>query len=122
MLTAEKLDEFRQSWKPTPEKVNLAVKTAIEVARPSRVFVFGSWARGDANSSSDLDLAVLVPEERKNELGELRRQIIRQFASIPMSIDLILVSEGYFAQFHSSINSLYYMIANQGKLVYEQRH
>jgi predicted nucleotidyltransferase len=120
MLTAEKLEDFRQSWRPTPEKVDLAVKTAIEVARPSRVFIFGSWARGEATADSDLDLAVLVPDERKSEIPDLRRQISRQLEPMRMSIDLILVTEEYFAKFRSSINSIYYKIANQGKLVHEQ--
>jgi predicted nucleotidyltransferase len=120
MLTAEKVEEFRQSWRPTPEKVDLAVKTAIEVAHPSRVFLFGSWARGEATVDSDLDLAVIVPDERMNEIPELRRQISRQLEPMRMSVDLILVTEEYFAKFHSSINSIYYKIANQGKLVYEQ--
>lgn len=119
MLTAEKLEEFRQSWRPTPEKVDLAVKTAIEVARPSRVFIFGSWARGDATDSSDLDLAVLFPDYRKAELGELRKEISRAIRDIRMSIDLIVASEGYAAEFVSSVNSVYYKILHQGKLVYD---
>lgn len=90
------------------------------MAHPSRVFIFGSWARGEATADSDLDLAVLVPDERKSEIPELRRQISRQLEPMRMSIDLILVTEGYFAKFRSSINSIYYKIANQGKLVYEQ--
>lgn len=122
MQTAEKLEDFQQSWRPTPEKVDLAVKKAIEIAHPSRVFIFGSWARGEATAHSDLDLAVLVPEERRSEIPELRRQINRQLEPIRMSIDLILVSEEYFSRFRSSINSLYYKIANQGKLIYEQCH
>ena len=120
MLTAQQVEEFRESWRPTPEKVDLAVKTAIEVARPSRVFIFGSWARGEATADSDLDLAVLVPDERKSEIPDLRRQISRQLEPMRMSIDLILVTEEYFAKFRSSINSIYYKIANQGKLVHEQ--
>ena len=90
------------------------------MAHPSRVFIFGSWARGEATADSDLDLAVLVPDERKSEIPELRRQISRQLEPMRMSIDLILVTEGYFAKFRSSINSIYNKIANQGKLVYEQ--
>ncbi len=121
MLNAEKLDEFNLSWRPTPEKVDRAVKAAIEVAHPSRVFVFCSWARGEATTSSDLDLAVLLPEKRQNEIPELRRQIAQKHEQIRMSIDLILVTEEYFSRFRSSINSIYYEIANQGKLVYEQR-
>jgi len=121
MQTAEKLEEFRQSWRPTLEKVDLAVKAAVEIAHPTRVFVFGSWARGEATTASDLDLAVLVPEERESEIPELHRQILRQHEQIRMGIDLILVTEEYFARFRSSINSIYYKIAHQGKLVYEQR-
>jgi predicted nucleotidyltransferase len=120
MLTAEKLEDFRQSWRPTPDKVDLAVKTAIELARPSRVFIFGSWARGEATADSDLDLAVLVPEERSSEIPELRSQINRQLAQMRMGVDLIVVTEEYFAKFRSSINSIYYKIANQGKLIYER--
>ena len=122
MPTAEELEELRQSWRPTPEKVDLAVKAAIGVANPSRVFIFGSWARGEATSESDLDLAVLVPESRQSEIPELRRQISAQLKEVRMSVDLILVTEEYFARFMASINSIYYKIANQGKLVYEQRH
>jgi predicted nucleotidyltransferase len=119
MLTAEKIEEFRQSWCPTPEKVDLAVKTAIEVARPSRVFIFGSWARGEATDSSDLDLAVFFPDDRKAELGELRRKISRAIKDIRMGVDLVVASEGYAAEFISSVNSVYYKILHQGKLVYD---
>ena len=119
MQTAEKIEEFRQSWRPTPEKIDLAVKTAIDVAHPSRVFIFGSWARGEATDSSDLDLAVFFPDDRKAELGELRKEISRAIKDIRMSIDLVVASEGYAAEFISSVNSVYYKILHQGKLVYD---
>jgi len=119
MLTAEKLEVFRQNWRPTPEKIDLAIKTAIEVSHPSRVFIFGSWARGEATDASDLDLAVLFPDDRKTELGELRKEISRAIKDIRMSIDLIVASEGYAAEFVSSVNSVYYKILHQGKLVYD---
>ena len=119
---AEKAEEFRQSWRPTQEKVDLAVRTAVEIAHPSRVFLFGSWARGEAGIDSDLDMAVLVPELRRDEIPELRRQIVRDLAAIRMSVDLVFVTEDYFSKFLSSINSIYYKIAKQGKLIYEQVH
>ncbi|MGH9604823.1 MAG: nucleotidyltransferase domain-containing protein [Terracidiphilus sp.] len=121
-LTAEKLEEFRQSWRPTQEKVDLAVKTAIEVAHPSRVIVFGSWARDEATVDSDLDLAVFVPDEREDEIGELRKKIRSGLDGLRMSIDLIIAPEGYVREFLSSINSVYYQIINEGKLVYDAGH
>jgi predicted nucleotidyltransferase len=119
MLTAEKVRAVLEELAPTKKKVDLAVKTAIEIARPSRVFIFGSWARGEAKWDSDLDLAVFLPDDRKTELGELRRDIRRHLDSIPMSIDLIVASEGYVAEFLSSVNSVYYKIVQSGKLVYD---
>ena len=74
MPTANEFEDFSQSWRPTPEKVDLAVRKAVEIARPSRVFIFGSWASGEASDASDVDLAVLLPDDRKAELGEVRTQ------------------------------------------------
>jgi predicted nucleotidyltransferase len=119
MLTAEKVRAVLDTFSPTQEKVDLAVKTAIEVAHPSRVFIFGSWARGESTDVSDLDLAVFLPDDRKTELGELRRDIRRHLDRIPMSIDLIVASESYVAEFLSSVNSVYYKIVHRGKLVYD---
>jgi predicted nucleotidyltransferase len=122
MLTAEEIETFRESWRPTPEKVDLAVRTAVQIARPSRVFIFGSWARREATIDSDLDLAVLVPDERSNEIGELRKRILRAFGDIRMSIDLVLASEGLASEFLDSINSIYFKILRKGELVYDARN
>jgi predicted nucleotidyltransferase len=119
MVNAEKVQDLRQSWRPTPEKVDLAVRKAVAIAHPSRVFIFGSWAREEAGDSSDLDLAVFLPDHRKAELGDVHRKISHELSRIPMNVDLILASEGYAAEFLSSVNSIYYKILRRGKLVYE---
>jgi predicted nucleotidyltransferase len=119
MPTADKVRAALEELAPTQEKVDLAVKTAIEIANPSRVFIFGSWARGEATINSDLDLAVLFSDDRKAELGELHTKISKELRRIPMSIDLIVASEGYAAEFVSSVNSVYYKILHRGRLVYD---
>jgi hypothetical protein len=119
MLTADKVRAALEELAPTQEKVDLAVKTAIEIAAPSRVILFGSWARGEAKWDSDLDLAVLMPDSRKTEIGELRNRLLCAIGEIPMSIDLILASEGYAAEFITSINSIYYRILHEGEVVYD---
>jgi predicted nucleotidyltransferase len=119
MLTAEKVRALLEKRAPTQEKIDLAVKTAIEISNPSRIFIFGSWARGEATESSDLDLAVFFSDDRKDELSKLRKEISRAMKDIQMSIDLIVASEGHAAEFISSVNSVYYKILHQGKLVYD---
>lgn len=123
MMTAEKLEDFQQNWRPTQEKVDLAVKTAVEVARPSRVFVFGSWARGEAKLDSDLDLAVFIDDVRIGEIGEIRKNVRNSLGKIRMSVDLVIATEGLVKEFLTSINSVYYYeIVHEGKLVYEAGH
>jgi len=121
MLTAEKVRAVLEELAPTQEKVDLAVRAAIEVAQPSRVILFGSWARGEAKWDSDLDLAVVVPDSAAPNLSDIRRDLRRRLDQVPMTIDLVLTTEGCMTQFRDSVNSIYYRILMDGKVAYEQR-
>ena len=121
MLTAEKVRAVLETLSPTQEKVDLAVKTAVEIEQPSRVILFGSWPRGEAEWDSDLDMAVLMPNYAESELGSIHRKLRRKLEEIPMTIDLITATEGYASQFRSSINSIYYRILKDGQVAYERQ-
>jgi predicted nucleotidyltransferase len=95
------------------------VKTAVEIAQPSRVILFGSWPRGEAKWDSDLDLAVLMPDAFLDRLGEIHRRIRTKLHEIPMTIDLVVTTEGTASQFLDSVNSIYHRILTQGRIVYE---
>src|SRR5271166_4290556 len=99
MLAEEKVRAALENLRPTQEKVDLAVKAAIEIAQPSRVILFGSWPRGEAKWDSDLDMAVLFDDARESQLGAIRRELRRKLDQIPMSIDLVVATEGFVEQF-----------------------
>ncbi len=99
----------------------MAVTVAIEEANPSRVYLFGSWPRGEAAVDSDLDLAVFVHDERKPEIADLHTKIRERLRSIPMRVDLIIATEGHVAELLDSVNSVYYKIVRRGKLVYDSK-
>jgi predicted nucleotidyltransferase len=121
MLTADKVRAALEALAPTQEKVDLAVKTAIEIAQPSRVILFGSWPRGEAKWDSDVDMAVLMPDSAESELGSIHRKLRRKLEEIPMTIDLITATEGYADQFRGSINSIYYRILKDGQVAYDRQ-
>lgn len=57
-----------------PPKLAEAVRRLVEAYEPERIYVFGSWARGDAGPDSDYDLLVVVsdtagPERRRSRLA-----------------------------------------------------
>lgn len=119
MQTAEKVRAALEALAPTQEKVDLAVKASVEVAKPSRVILFGSWPRGEARWDSDLDMAVLMPDDFLDRLGEIHRIIRSRLREIPMSIDLVVTTEGTANQFLDSVNSIYHHILTQGQIAYE---
>ncbi|MGA3372255.1 MAG: nucleotidyltransferase domain-containing protein [Terracidiphilus sp.] len=121
MLTAEKVREALEALSPTQEKVDLAVKTAVEIAQPSRVIVFGSWARGEAQWDSDLDLAVLMPDSAEPRISEIRRALRRRLDTLPLSVDLVMTTEEFASRFRNEVNSIYYRILRDGQVAYEQR-
>jgi predicted nucleotidyltransferase len=121
MLTADKVRAALENLTPTQEKVDLAVKTAVEVAQPARVILFGSWPRGEAKWDSDLDLAVLFDDARESQLGAVRRELRRKLDQIPMSIDLVVATEGFVDRFRGAVNSIYYRILQDGQVAYERR-
>jgi predicted nucleotidyltransferase len=121
MLTAEKVRAALEALAPTQAKVDLAVQTAVEIAKPSRVILFGSWPRGEAKWDSDLDLAVLMPDSAEPELSNIHRSLRLKLDELPMTIDLVVTTESCARQFHGSINSIYHRILHDGQVAYEQR-
>ena len=121
MLTPEKVRAALEELSPTQAKVDLAVRTAVEIAQPSRVILFGSWPRGEAKWDSDLDMAVLLDDARESELVAIRRVLRRKLAEIPVSIDLVLATESFAEQFRSAVGSTYYTILQDGHVAYEKR-
>jgi predicted nucleotidyltransferase len=121
VTTADRVRAALETLAPTQDKVDLAVKTAVEVAKPSRVILFGSWARGETRWDSDLDMAVFLPAAAESKLLEIRRALRRKLDDVPMTIDLVVATEGFADRFRDEVNSIYHRILLDGQVAYEQR-
>ena len=47
---------------PNPEVIEQLVRRIIELVHPLRIILFGSAARGEMESDSDIDVLVVMPE------------------------------------------------------------
>jgi predicted nucleotidyltransferase len=103
-------------WAPTPEKMQAAVARLVAAAQPTRIILFGSRARGDANDRSDVDLLVVKPqvENRFEELVALDRSL----AGILMPVDILLVSEAEFEERTEQPGTVEHAARKEGRVLY----
>jgi predicted nucleotidyltransferase len=106
------------TWQITPEKVQAVVQRLIQVARPKKIILFGSYVRGEATRDSDLDVLVVT----SNDVESPRRESVRlrdAVADINMPMDILVVAQGRFEALREKIGLVYQEAERRGKVVYE---
>lgn len=92
-----------------------AQRLAAEAGPGSRVYVFGSHARGDSGPSSDVDFLVVEPtvQGRHREMVRLRRAL-RGFEA---PVDVIVYSEDQVARFSRTWGHVVRHALEEGQLL-----
>ncbi len=95
-----------------------AVSAIIDVANPSKILMFGSYARNEADEDSDLDILVIESEavNRGKEMVKIRNAI----GNIGVGVDVLVYSEEYVKEWGHIKGSVLYWALKEGKLLYER--
>ncbi|MGH9417830.1 MAG: nucleotidyltransferase domain-containing protein [Terriglobales bacterium] len=102
----------------TPEKIAAVVERLAAFARPSRIVIFGSAARDELRSTSDLDVLVIMHDEVKDWRAESVR-MRQQVLDIDVPLDLFVVDEAEAAwKVHHPVSMVGEWLRT-GKVVYE---
>ena len=96
--------------------IQQAVQRVLEVAAPSRVILFGSHARGDADAGSDLDLLVVEPEV--SNVGEEMMRLHKALWPLNIPVDILVCSESDFEKKREWQSSAIYWAAREGRVLY----
>ena len=86
--------------------------------QPSRVVLFGSYARGTAIESSDVDLLVVmvdIPDKRQAAV-EMRRSL----GDLPVSKDIVVTTPDEITRRGHLVGTVLHAALREGKVVYEQ--
>ena len=105
-------------WEVTSDKVEAAVRKIIEVSRPLKLILFGSYVRGEANMNSDLDILVITPDDIENPRKESVR-IRRALRGISMPMDIVVVPRAKWEELKDLPGLIYREALMKGKVVYE---
>ena len=98
------------------------INKAVELLRSSthltRIILFGSYARGDKRTDSDLDLLVVIKDvhDRFKEMVRLNRIL----SPLRIPVDLLVTSEETFRHWCNTPGNVYSAALTEGKVLYEQ--
>ena len=109
------LEKWRAEVRTNLPELLKEVATSIKSVHPnSTVILFGSFARGEQNDDSDLDICVLVPEltyGRVNMRVDARCAIRHDF---PLPMDVLLYTYGEFEESAKIRSRMQHKIKNEG--------
>lgn len=105
-------------WQITPEKVRAVVQRLIQLARPRKIILFGSYIRGGATRDSDLDVLVVTDDKLESPRQESVR-LRNAVSDINMPMDILVVPYSRFEALRQKIGLIYREADRHGKVVYE---
>jgi predicted nucleotidyltransferase len=99
-----------------PEAIEQLVRHIIELVHPLRIILFGSAARGEMESDSDIDVLVVMPE------GVHRRRtaqlLYRQIRGLGVPFDILVATPDDLERHKDNIGLVYQSILQEGREVY----
>jgi predicted nucleotidyltransferase len=100
------------------DKIDEIIKMIINGYNPDKIILFGSYAIGNPNENSDLDLFVIKDSDL---LRPQRTTFVRKMiAGAMVPIDLIIYTPKEIEETIENKYSFVYEVINTGKILYER--
>jgi predicted nucleotidyltransferase len=100
----------------TEETLREIIRRVVEVAHPERIILFGSAARGEMDSDSDVDL--LVIKSGKFDYGRLTGDIYMNLHGVGQAVDVILATPEQVEQYRDTHCLIIAPALREGREVY----
>ena len=91
----------------------------VQGLQPDRIILFGSYAYGDPDDGSDLDILVVMPESNAPQYKRAR-DCYRLLRGIGVPKDIIVLTRQEYQSQQKSISSLARLASQKGRVLYER--
>lgn len=92
---------------------------ALRAYQPERVYLFGSWARGEEDDLSDLDVVVI--KRTTVPFFERLREVAKALPLAEGAVDVLVYTPDEFEAMQREGNAFAEMIAEEGRLIYARQ-
>jgi predicted nucleotidyltransferase len=99
------------------EQIAHAVRILADTARPSKIILFGSYARGEAQHDSDVDFLVVESSvsNKREEMVRLRNLL----RPLRIPVEVLVVSEAELQEWSHLPGHVLYWAVKEGKALHE---
>jgi predicted nucleotidyltransferase len=113
------VDQRLHTEEITPELIDYIVEKIVREIQPQKIILFGSYARGDVNQDSDLDLFIITGSREPGRITRRKVEALLWGRRFPM--DLIVRNPDEVEWNFRAKNPFYlYHIFKDGKVLYEK--
>lgn len=102
----------------TEDVVSTMVDRIVRRFQPSRVVLFGSWARGAGGPRSDVDLLVVMPDGTDRHKAAVEMHLA--LADLPAAKDIVVTTPAHIAQRGHVIGTVLRPALREGKVLFER--
>ncbi|PSB19823.1 DNA polymerase III subunit beta [filamentous cyanobacterium CCP1] len=102
-----------------PELLERIVHRLVESLHPEQIILFGSYAYGEPNDDSDIDLLIVVSESDEPSYRRSRKAYAA-LRGIGVSTDLIVMTREEVQRKADVLSSLASQAVHHGKVIYAQ--
>jgi predicted nucleotidyltransferase len=95
------------------------ILTALQGYEPEAIYVFGSWARGESDELSDVDLVVI--KDTDVPFLQRLREVARLLPPETGGVDLLVYTPAEFSQMLRDGNAFAETVVEEGVLVHGRR-
>jgi predicted nucleotidyltransferase len=101
---------------PDQQILDELVRRIVEAVQPLEIILFGSAARGEMTSDSDIDLLVVMPEgtHKRHTAGFIRSRLY----GLGVPVDIVVATPSTLEMYGRSIGLIYLPALEEGKHLY----
>ncbi|GAG40115.1 unnamed protein product [marine sediment metagenome] len=92
------------------------VQSIVEAVHPLKIILFGSYARGEMNPDSDIDVLVVIPEGV--HCRRTAQLLYRQIRGLGVPFDILVATPGDLEKHKDNIGLIYRAVLQEGKETY----
>ena len=103
----------------TPEQIEQLKNTIVAIERPDQIILFGSYAYGEPDQESDVD--ILVVKEYDAPRHKRGKEVLKALSYVRFPLDIVFYTPDEIKKWRHTPLAFITTVMSKGKVIYERQ-